>query len=171
MISIHCWIPADPNRSARILPPIISINAAEAAAAQIKVVLMSNPVVVGVGNIYAAESLFRAGINPKRAANTIGKARIARLHGAIQDILCAAIAAGRSTINDFRQAGGENGYFQHQFQVYGRADQPCYVCQNTAAQHRANRPHHGVLPELSTTLIIYDNSKKTCDSFIIETQR
>lgn len=96
--------------------------------APIKNRIMSNAVVVGVGNIYAAESLFRAGIRPDRAAGRISRKRLARLVDCIRKVLTEAIAAGGSTISDFRQAGGSSGYFQHNFQVYGRQDQPCTTC-------------------------------------------
>ena len=99
--------------------------------APIKNVLMDNRVVVGVGNIYAAESLFRAGIDPRRRAGRISAARLARLHEVVRDVLREAIAAGGSTISDFRQAGGSSGYFQHNFQIYGRDGQPCLTCGTT----------------------------------------
>jgi formamidopyrimidine-DNA glycosylase len=85
-------------------------------------------VVVGVGNIYAAEALFRAGIRPNGVARSITRARCEALVDAIQAVLAAAIRAGGSTISDFRQAGGDAGYFQHDFRVYGREGEPCRVC-------------------------------------------
>lgn len=99
--------------------------------APIKNRLMDARVVVGVGNIYAAESLFRAGISPLAPAGRIGRQRLARLVHAIRTVLDAAIAAGGSTISDFRQAGGSSGYFQHDFRVYGRAGRPCQQCHGT----------------------------------------
>ena len=96
--------------------------------AAIKQVIMSNAVVVGVGNIYAAESLFRAGIDPRRPAGRISRERLAKLVTAIKTVLAAAIEAGGSTIRDFRQAGGSSGYFQHDFRVYGRAGEACRSC-------------------------------------------
>ena len=97
----------------------------------IKPLIMDQRVVVGVGNIYAAEALFRAGIRPKRSAGRVSRASLAALVDAIRAILTQAIAAGGSTISDFRQAGGASGYFQHQFAVYDRAGQPCSVCAAT----------------------------------------
>ena len=94
----------------------------------IKIAIMNQAVVVGVGNIYAAEALFAAGIHPNRACDTISRKRLARLHAAIVAVLQKAITAGGSTISDFRQAGGSSGYFQHQFLVYGRQGQPCMTC-------------------------------------------
>ncbi len=79
----------------------------------------------GLGNIYVSESLHRAGIDPRRAAGRIGKARLAALSGHIRDVLTDAIAAGGSSLRDHRQATGELGYFQHSFRVYGREDAAC----------------------------------------------
>jgi len=101
-----------------------------------KAVIMDQAVVVGVGNIYAAEALFRAGIRPARPAGRLGRDRCERLVGAIRSVLAKAIAAGGSTISDFRQAGGDGGYFQHEFQVYDRDGQPCLACRATLRQRR-----------------------------------
>ncbi|NRA38116.1 MAG: bifunctional DNA-formamidopyrimidine glycosylase/DNA-(apurinic or apyrimidinic site) lyase [Planctomycetes bacterium] len=95
----------------------------------IKHVIMDQKIVVGVGNIYAAESLFAAGISPKCSANRISHKRLTALVDSIRVILAAAIQAGGSTISDFRQAGGGEGYFQHNFHVYGREGEPCSKCQ------------------------------------------
>lgn len=94
----------------------------------IKTTLMDNKIVVGVGNIYACESLFKAGISPLKAAGTLTEAECKRLFLSIRQVLEAAIIAGGSTLKDYVQAGGEGGYFQHQFQVYGRYGQPCFIC-------------------------------------------
>lgn len=94
----------------------------------IKALIMDQEVVVGVGNIYAQEALFRAGILPRRAAGRVQPARLAALVDEIRAVLTAAIAAGGSTISDFRQAGGEHGWFQQQHRVYGRGGQPCTAC-------------------------------------------
>jgi formamidopyrimidine-DNA glycosylase len=94
----------------------------------IKALIMDQRVVVGVGNIYAQEALFRAGIRPHRAAGKVTRAESAILVRHIREVLAAAIAAGGSTISDFRQAGGDSGYFQHDFRVYGRAGAPCPTC-------------------------------------------
>lgn len=94
----------------------------------IKPVIMDQQVVVGVGNIYAQEALFRAGIRPTRPAGRVKRAELEHLVGHIRTVLGEAITAGGSTISDFRQAGGDGGYFQHNFQVYDRAGQACVVC-------------------------------------------
>jgi formamidopyrimidine-DNA glycosylase len=94
----------------------------------IKSLLMNAHVVVGVGNIYASEALFRSGIHPGRAAGRVSKARITVLVEAVRSVLDEAIAAGGSTISDFVQVDGKPGYFAHQFRVYGREDEPCYQC-------------------------------------------
>jgi formamidopyrimidine-DNA glycosylase len=89
---------------------------------------MSGAVVVGVGNIYASESLFRAGIRPTTAAGRIGAPRYERLAQAIRQTLTEAIAAGGSSLKDFVASTGESGYFQLQCFVYGREGLPCRVC-------------------------------------------
>jgi formamidopyrimidine-DNA glycosylase len=94
----------------------------------IKQALMDNTLVVGVGNIYANESLFRAGIHPDRAANRVSLARYKRLVLQVKTVLIEAIAAGGSTLRDFVNAAGEPGYFQLDYLVYGRDGQPCKVC-------------------------------------------
>ncbi|EGW54727.1 bifunctional DNA-formamidopyrimidine glycosylase/DNA-(apurinic or apyrimidinic site) lyase [Candidatus Endoriftia persephonae] len=94
----------------------------------IKQLIMESRVVVGVGNIYANESLFRAGIHPQRAANRIALARYQRLAAAIVEVLNAAIAQGGTTLRDFQQEDGSPGYFAQQLQVYGRTGEPCPIC-------------------------------------------
>jgi formamidopyrimidine-DNA glycosylase len=103
-------------------------------SAAIKQVLLAGDVVVGVGNIYASESLFRAGINPKLAAHRLGPARCDRLAAAIRDVLGEAIAVGGSTLRDFVGADGAEGYFMLDAFVYERAGQPCRVCGNAIAR-------------------------------------
>jgi len=94
----------------------------------IKQLLLAGDVVVGVGNIYASEALFLAGIRPTSRASRISKARAYRLHAAIQQVLRAAVALGGSSLRDFSNAQGQNGYFQLQAMVYDRAGQACRVC-------------------------------------------
>jgi formamidopyrimidine-DNA glycosylase len=94
----------------------------------IKQALMDNTLVVGVGNIYANEALFRAGIHPDRAANRVSRARYKRLVMEVKAVLTEAIAAGGSTLRDFVNTAGEPGYFQLDYFVYGRHGQPCKVC-------------------------------------------
>lgn len=91
----------------------------------IKQLLLDQKVIAGLGNIYVNEALFRAGIDPRRAAGRIGTERLAALTGHIRDVLIEAIAAGGSSLRDHRQASGELGYFQHNFAVYDRDGAPC----------------------------------------------
>ncbi len=93
--------------------------------APIKAALLDQRVVAGLGNIYVAESLFHAGISPRRSSHTIQGQRAERLISAIKNVLADAIAAGGSSLRDHRQTNGEIGYFQHQFAVYGKAGEPC----------------------------------------------
>lgn len=94
----------------------------------IKQAIMDARTVVGVGNIYASESLFLAGIRPTAAAGRLSRARCERLAEAIVTTLGAAIAAGGSSLRDFFNADGEPGYFQQTYRVYGRAGAPCRAC-------------------------------------------
>lgn len=96
--------------------------------ADIKTVIMDQCVVVGVGNIYASEALFQASISPRRAAGDVEEAEAGALVSSIKDVLRRAIAAGGSTLKDYKQADGSLGYFQHRFAVYDRAGQPCPRC-------------------------------------------
>ena len=91
----------------------------------IKALLLDQTVVAGLGNIYVCESLFRAGISPRRQGISIAQARVDRLSEVIRDVLDDAIRAGGSSLRDYVQASGELGYFQHNFQVYGREGEPC----------------------------------------------
>ena len=97
-------------------------------SAPIKQVLLAGDIVVGVGNIYACESLFRAGINPKTAAGKISRARYDKLAEAIRAILADAIVQGGSTLRDFIAVNGQSGYFQQTYFVYDRAGVPCRNC-------------------------------------------
>lgn len=104
--------------------------------AAIKPTLMDSRRIVGIGNIYAAESLFRAGIDPRRPAGKISRPRLARLVLAIKSTLEAAIVAGGSSLRDFIHSDGSSGYFQQHYFVYGRAGQPCHVCATPIRQLR-----------------------------------
>jgi formamidopyrimidine-DNA glycosylase len=97
-------------------------------SAPIKNVIMDSHLVVGVGNIYASESLFRARINPKTPANKLSKPRCEKLAQEIRATLAAAIEAGGSSLRDFFGADGNPGYFQQSYFVYGRTGEPCRVC-------------------------------------------
>jgi formamidopyrimidine-DNA glycosylase len=94
----------------------------------VKQFIMNAAVVVGVGNIYASEALFAAGINPKRAAGRIALPRYETLADSIRTVLTKAIQAGGTTLQDFVGGDGEAGYFQQQLNVYGRAGLPCRQC-------------------------------------------
>jgi formamidopyrimidine-DNA glycosylase len=94
----------------------------------IKQALLAGDVVVGVGNIYACEALFAAGIDPRTPAGRVSQARCERLASAIRHTLSRALLAGGSTLRDFRDAHGHKGGFQDEAQVYGREGQPCRVC-------------------------------------------
>jgi len=96
--------------------------------AAVKQVLLAGDIVVGVGNIYCSESLFRAGINPKTPARRISLARYAKLAQAIRDVLAEAIVQGGSTLRDFISVNGQSGYFQQTYFVYDRTGIPCRVC-------------------------------------------
>jgi formamidopyrimidine-DNA glycosylase len=94
----------------------------------IKSALLNQKLLRGVGNIYADESLFRAGLRPRRRATTITRAQLAKLLVAAKDVLQEAIALGGSSISDYVDADGEEGFFQLQHRVYGREGEPCLVC-------------------------------------------
>lgn len=96
--------------------------------APIKQVLLAGDVVVGVGNIYASEALFLAGIRPTTRAARLSRQRADRLHAAIRAVLDRAVERGGSTLRDFSSATGESGHFQLEASVYGRAGQPCPRC-------------------------------------------
>lgn len=91
----------------------------------IKAALLDQHIVAGIGNIYACEALYRAGLSPRRLAHTVQGGRAERLAAALKRVLAEAIEAGGSTLRDYRQADGELGYFQHAFKVYGREGEAC----------------------------------------------
>jgi formamidopyrimidine-DNA glycosylase len=96
--------------------------------APIKGALLNQKLLHGVGNIYADEALIRAHIRPRRRANTLTTAELLKLHAAVQKVLHAAIAAGGSSISDYVDADGEEGFFQIQHRAYGREGKPCLKC-------------------------------------------
>ncbi|MBK4214409.1 bifunctional DNA-formamidopyrimidine glycosylase/DNA-(apurinic or apyrimidinic site) lyase [Paracoccus caeni] len=112
--------PFDPAFTAEYLTAIFARR-----KAPIKQALLDQRIVAGLGNIYVSEALYRAGIDPRRAAGQIDATRLAVLVGHIRDVLTDAIAAGGSSLRDHRQATGELGYFQHSFRVYDREGQAC----------------------------------------------
>ncbi|MBW8191217.1 bifunctional DNA-formamidopyrimidine glycosylase/DNA-(apurinic or apyrimidinic site) lyase [Neiella marina] len=95
----------------------------------IKTFIMDNKIVVGVGNIYANESLFRAGIHPQREAGKISLQRYLKLADNIKEVLAAAIKQGGTTLKDFAQVDGNPGYFAQTLYVYGRGGKPCFQCE------------------------------------------
>jgi formamidopyrimidine-DNA glycosylase len=100
----------------------------------VKLFIMNSKVVVGVGNIYANEALFLAGINPRRSAGRLSAERYARLAHAIKTVLRASIKAGGTTLRDFTAEDGRPGYFQQKLNVYGKTGEPCSHC-GTAIKH------------------------------------
>ena len=103
-------------------------RATRSRSCAIKLALMDNHVVVGVGNIYANESLFRAGIRPTVAARRLSRPRLARLVTSVRETLTEAIAKGGSTLRDYVDSNGNAGYFQLEYYVYGRDGAPCRIC-------------------------------------------
>ncbi len=103
-------------------------RATRARTVAIKLALMDNHLIVGVGNIYANEALFRAGIRPTTPVNRVSKIRLARLIGEVRATLTDAIAKGGSTLRDYVDSRGEPGYFQLDYFVYGRQGLPCRAC-------------------------------------------
>ena len=102
----------------------------------VKPFIMDAHVVVGVGNIYASEALFRAGISPARQAGRVSRSAFAMLVQSVQEVLSEAIAAGGTTIRDFMDTEGRPGYFKQELRVYGRAGEPCTVCGRAISQTR-----------------------------------
>lgn len=127
------WTPSVCPRVARLGPEPLEITRDEflqrlKRRARIKALLLNQAFLAGLGNIYADESLFAAGIHPLALAARLKTERGIRLHGAIQQTLRAAIACGGSSISDYVDARGEKGWFQVEHKVYGREGQPCRVC-------------------------------------------
>lgn len=102
----------------------------------VKAALLDQRLVAGVGNIYASEALFRAGLSPKRIAGKLNKLEVARLIKAVKEVLRDAIKAGGSSLRDYVQTDGELGYFQHRWRVYGKEGQPCPQCRCEGTKYR-----------------------------------
>jgi formamidopyrimidine-DNA glycosylase len=123
-----------PERAARLGPDALEIGADEFRArlgarhGRIKPLLLNQAFLRGLGNIYADEALFGARIHPLAIASRLGPARVARLHGAIQKVLRAAVEAGGSSISDYVDAEGRAGSFQVRHRVYGKEGAPCSRC-------------------------------------------
>jgi formamidopyrimidine-DNA glycosylase len=115
-------------------PEPLEISAREFAGlfrgrkARIKAMLLDQKVIAGIGNIYADEALFRAGIRPDARAADISDKRLERLHASLVEVLNEAIAANGSSFSDYVDSGGNAGAFQNYFRVYGRAGEPCRIC-------------------------------------------
>jgi formamidopyrimidine-DNA glycosylase len=108
--------------------PQAFIDGLRARQSPIKQVLLAGEVVVGVGNIYASEALFMAGIRPTVRSASLSKPRIMKLHAAVREVLARAVVKGGSTLRDFSNAQGQSGYFQLEAMVYDRHGEPCRVC-------------------------------------------
>lgn len=119
--------------------------------APVKQVLLAGDVVVGVGNIYASEALFVAGIRPTLRANRLSRPRADRLHAAIRAVLQRAVEHGGSTLRNFSSATGASGHFQLQAAVYGRAGQPCPQCGTPVRQIRQGQRSTFFCPQCQRT--------------------
>lgn len=117
----------------------------------IKQVLLAGDIVVGVGNIYASEALFAAGIAPTLSASGLSQVRAERLHGAIRSVLARALEQGGSTLKDFSSAEGKSGYFQLEAMVYDRAGQPCRACGATIQTLRQGQRSTFFCPDCQTS--------------------
>ena len=136
-----CWLWSDSEHSqlAKLGPEPLSsafdgdrlYRLSRSRKMPVKPFIMDNNTVVGVGNIYASEALFRSGIRPDRAAGKISKQRYDLLSQHIRDVLEAAIEQGGTTLRDFVNGNGEPGYFQQTLSVYGRGGLPCTQCGST----------------------------------------
>jgi formamidopyrimidine-DNA glycosylase len=103
-------------------------RAAKGRRVAIKQLLMNSQIVVGVGNIYASEALFRAGVRPRRAAGRLKETEVAALVKSVKQVLREAIRSGGTTLRDYVNADGMPGYFRQKLFVYERSDEPCRVC-------------------------------------------
>jgi formamidopyrimidine-DNA glycosylase len=125
-------------------------QALRARRAAIKQVLLAGDIVVGVGNIYASEALFAAGIRPTLSAARLSRARAERLHAAVRTVLARALEQGGSTLRDFSSADGKTGYFQLEAMVYDRAGQPCRRCGSTIQSLRQGQRSTFFCPQCQT---------------------
>jgi len=135
--SLHLWpqfAALGPEPLEDGLSPAYLKAALAGRSASIKLMLLDQRIVAGLGNIYVCEALFRAGIDPRKAAGKVGGTALARLVPAIKDVIAEAIAAGGSTLRDYAQPDGELGYFSKQFDVYDREGQACVRCPGTIAR-------------------------------------
>ena len=131
--------------------PLVFWQALQARRSAIKQVLLAGDIVVGVGNIYASEALFAAGIAPTLSASGLSQVRAERLHGAIRSVLARALEQGGSTLKDFSSAEGKSGYFQLEAMVYDRAGQPCRACGATIQTLRQGQRSTFFCPDCQTS--------------------
>ena len=131
--------------------PFVFWQALRARRAAIKPVLLAGDIVVGVGNIYASEALFAAGIHPGLSAARLDQSRAGRLHGAVRSVLARALEQGGSTLRDFSSAEGKTGHFQLEAMVYDRAGQPCRVCGTTIQSLRQGQRSTFFCPQCQTS--------------------
>jgi formamidopyrimidine-DNA glycosylase len=117
-----------PGREPLTISPQDFVELFRGRKLSIKAALLNQKLLHGVGNIYADESLFRAGIRPTSVAGRLNRARLLRLHAAVQEILRKAIERGGSSVSDYVDADGEAGFFQLEHKVYMRTGEPCLVC-------------------------------------------
>jgi formamidopyrimidine-DNA glycosylase len=122
------FAPLGPEPLSDAFTPGALAAALKGSRTSIKAALLDQHRVAGIGNIYACEALFIAGISPRRRAGSISPERLARLVAAVKDVLARAIAAGGSSARDYVQSSGEAGWFQHSWAVYDREGQPCPGC-------------------------------------------
>lgn len=131
--------------------PLVFWQALQARRSAIKQVLLAGDIVVGVGNIYASEALFAAGIAPTLSASGLSQVRAERLHGAIRSVLARALEQGGSTLKDFSSAEGKSGYFQLEAMVYDRAGLPCRACGATIQALRQGQRSTFFCPDCQTS--------------------
>jgi formamidopyrimidine-DNA glycosylase len=139
-------------------------KATRGRSVSIKQLLMNSNIVAGVGNIYANEALFRAGINPLVAAGDIGMEGYRKLVQAIKDTLDLAIEAGGSSLRDFVNSDGNPGYFQQQYWVYGRAGRPCRKCGSTIRQTRQGQRSSFYCPRCQEAALTKERADHVEDS-------
>jgi formamidopyrimidine-DNA glycosylase len=118
--------------------------------APVKSLLMDGRIVVGVGNIYATEALFRAGIRPSTPAGRVSRPRLARLVETVREVLAASIERGGTTLRDYVGSAGEAGAYQHETRVYGREGLPCRVCGTTIRGARIGQRASAYCPSCQT---------------------
>jgi len=122
------FAPLGPEPLSPVFTPDVLAKALRGRETSIKAALLDQRIVAGIGNIYACEALFQAGISPLRPAGKVQGERCARLVTAIKDVLARAIEAGGSSARDYVQASGEAGWFQNAWAVYDREGKPCPGC-------------------------------------------